>query len=677
MAAIADPAELAPGRLPIIPAPPKRGAVRSLQRALLARTPADGTERGLTDEAAQAIAYAVADPAETRNYSLKHVSYMRVPGGTLTLIRDQILVNRVITYPVNPRVLDTEAFPAAGDQTATTQRLFWPERDLSSDPDGHSGLLLRGGTRQRVSRVLQDHAKRLRHQNRLDTIATLGVLRPIIVMPMLVVTDEEDEPTRRSATVLTSVEGSSRTAWSHLTQDLDPAAPLYGPTADPAAAQAVARQLSEVRTAPASAVTKKDLERARTLLIPAEIIIGFTPDEDDATPASVVDQLLGLTHIDPPRQWSDQATESKIGDKILAELHATGHITGDEQEWLAGMFTPDEAGQHGIDPWLARRAARLLWLVSRAPGDAVSRAVSQGIRNASFQRRVQRGSKATAAAALALRALSAAELDAQRPIRAALPRAMGMPAFFVSGQAGNGNWTVTKRSPDELRDTALQEIGDEKTGPATLELCALASWALISRGKLSRGTALGPDRKGDPRDPEQILAALMDSELGIRVMHRAILDDRAGGEPREIDIETFAPVPTADGSWRAMDEAWIRRAVVPRRDADGDRDADAGSNTEQDTLTPQRRLDLALEQLDGQVRRLGTMLSELTQIREKGGEAIIAREGIDDDRGKVLVDSLVAAITTIHTHRATFQARYGSAAAEDDAEDSTSTDTEL
>jgi hypothetical protein len=657
-----EPAELSPSALPEIPEPPKRGAVNSLRKALLTRPAANEGEHGLSEEAAEAIASAVADPSATRTYALRHLSYMTVPGGTFTLIRDRLLVNRVITYPVNPRVLDSQRFPAAAPE-GDPQRLFWPERDVVGDPDDHCELLLRGGTRSRVSGVLQDQAKRLRQQNKLDTIPQLGVLRPIIVMPMQVRTDGDD---KEPVTALTSVEGSSRTAWSHQVQGLDGADPLYGATADPVAAQAVARSLAEVATAPASAVTEKEIQRARTLLIPAEIIIGFTPDSPTkkSSVVAVVDQLLGLTHIDPPRPWSGQATEAKIGEKILASLKEKGHINADEHAWLAGMLSPEEAREKGLDPWLARRTAHLLWLASRAPDDPISEAVAEGVRSASFQRRVGRPVKGDSVAALALRAFDPASVKDDRKVRAALPRAMRTPAFYVSGKAGNGKWTVTERTPDELRDAALQELSDGKTGGATLELAALATWGLVINGHLSRGTAKG-SKGDDPRDPEQILGALMGSERGIRVLHRVATDDLAGIPPRQID-DAFAPVPTADGSWAPIAEPWLRNDVVPHPDAP----APSPAQDPAATMTPLKQLDQRLEVLDGHVARLPKLLGELEDVVEDNGTPVIGQEGIDDVRAERWTQTLVSAMTVVSNHQGVHNNRYGSLAEpeEDDSD---------
>ena len=61
-------------RLPEIPPPPKRGAVTALRKALVARGSRDPDEHGLSEEAAEAIAVAVADPAQTRTVALGHVS---------------------------------------------------------------------------------------------------------------------------------------------------------------------------------------------------------------------------------------------------------------------------------------------------------------------------------------------------------------------------------------------------------------------------------------------------------------------------------------------------------------------------------------------------------------------------------------------------------------------------
>lgn len=646
--------ELSPGALPEIPAPPKRGAVNSLKKALLTRPAANVGEQGLSEQAAEAIAFAVADPAATRTYALRHLSYMRVPGGTFTLIRDQLLVNRIITYPVNPRVLDSQSFPAAASE-GDPQRLFWPERDVVGDPDEHCELLLRGGTRSHVSGVLQDQAKRLRKQNKLDTIPQLGVLRPIIVMPIQVRTDADG---KESVTALTSVEGSSRTAWSHHVQGLDAADPLYGVTADPVAAQAVARSLAEVATAPASAVTEKEIQRARTLLMPAEIVVGFTPDSvtSKSSIAAAVDQLLGLTHIDPPKPWSGQATEAKIGEKILASLQEKGHINADEHAWLAGMLSPEDAREKGLDPWLARRAAHLLWLASRSPDDPISQAVAEGVRNASFQRRVRREAKGDSVAALALRAFDPASVKDDGKVRAALPRAMRTPTFYVSGQAGNGQWTVTERAPDELRDAALQELADGKTGGATLELAALATWGLVINGHLSRGSAKGRE-DGDPRDPEQILSALMGSERGIRVLHRVAADDLAGIPPRQID-DAFAPVPTADGDWTPVAEPWLRNEVVPRPDA-------AAPSPAQDpvaTMTPVKQLEQHLEALDGHVARLPKLLGGLEDVVEDSGTPVIAQEGIEDGRAERWTQTFVSAMTVVSNHQRTHNNRYGSLA---------------
>jgi hypothetical protein len=661
-ATTSESAELSPSPLPEIPEPPKRGAVNNLRKALLNRPEANPGERGLSEEAAEAIASAVADPSETRAYALRHLSYMTVPGGTFTLIRDRLLVNRVITYPVNPRVLDSQRFPAAA-QEGDPQRLFWPERDVVGDPDDHCELLLRGGTRSRVSGVLQDHAKRLRQQNKLDTIPQLGVLRPIIVMPMKVRTDGDGKD---PVVALTSVEGSSRTAWSHLAQGLDAADPLYGTTADPLAAQAVARTLADVATAPASAVTEKEVQRARTLLIPVEIIIGFTPDSSTikSSLAAVVDQLLGLTHIDPPKPWSEQAADAKIGEKVLASLQEKGHINADEHAWLAGMLSPEDAREKGLDPWLARRAARLLWLASRHPDDPISEAVAEGVRSASFQRRVRREAKGNAVAALALRAFDPTSVKDDRKVRAALPRAMRTPAFYESGKAGNGKWTVTERTPDELRDAALKELADNKTGGATLELAALATWSLVINGHLSRGSAKSRT-DGDPRDPEQILGALMGSERGIRVLHRVAADDLAGIPPRRID-DAFAPVPTADGNWTPIAEPWLRTEVVPRPDAQ----APSPAVDPAATMTPVKRLEQRLEAVDGHVARIPTLLGELDEIVEEDGTAVIAQEGIEDSRADGWLQTFAAAIATVSNHKATHNNRYGSLAEpeEDDSD---------
>lgn len=648
-------------RLPTIPDPPKRGAVRSLQRALLARKLEPG-ELGLSDEAAEAIAFAVADPAETRSLELRRPSYSRVPGGTFTVIRDRVLVNRVVTYPVNPRVLEAARFPIA-DGLQALDRLFWPEHDLTGVPDGQCGLLLRGGRRARVTSVLEDHAIRLRTQNKLESVPEIGVLRPIVVMAMTVSTDQESADPR---TVLTSVEGSSRTAASHRAQDLRPADPLYGATADPAAAQQIARDISEVRLLPAAEVSARDQQRARTLLIPAEIVIGFTPDAGSEGLLSAVDQLLGLTHIDPPAAWSAQAAESTVGEKVLAALENQSLLRAGEHPWLAGMATTEQAQKAGLDASKARRAARLLWLASRAPSSDIGQAVGEGIKRASQIRSARRESRANVAAALALRALDTASTTDHSGIRAAMPRAMRTPLFYETGKDHGGHWKLTGRSPDELRDAALVELEEGKPGPAALELAALAVWPLVIDVGLARGRARRA-QGGDPRDPEQIIGGLANAPTGIRVLHRIVVDALAGARARAIDLSTFAPQPTADGEWTPATNRWLRTVVLPTedtRDADEDEEEPASP-----PMTPGFRLEMKLSQLDRHVDGVGGVLDEAEAIVGDDGSPTIQREGIDDDRADGLIVKLNAAMFRITGHKTAYNATYGSLAEPDDDDD--------
>jgi hypothetical protein len=648
-------------RLPTIPDPPKRGAVRSLQRALLSRTLEPG-EIGLSVEAADAIAFAVADPAETRTMELRRPSYSRVPGGTFTVIRDRVLVNRVVTYPVNPRVLESARFPIAEGRQAL-DRLFWPEHDLTAVPDGHCALLLRGGRRARVASVLEEHANRLKEQNKLESVPEIGVLRPIVLMAMTVTADDESADPR---TVLTSVEGSSRTAASHRAQGLRPADPLYGATADPSAAQQIARDLSEVRLLPAAEVSPRDQQRARTLLIPAEIVIGFTPDGSSEGLLSAVDQLLGLTHIDPPAAWSAQAAESTVGEKVLSTLEDRSLLRAGEHAWLAGMATTEQAHDAGIDTSKARRAARLLWLASRAPASDVGQAVGDGIKRASQTRSARRESRANVAAALALRALDTAATTDHGGIRAAMPRAMRAPLFYETGKGHGGYWKLTGRSPDELRDAALMELEEGDPGPAALELAALAVWPLVIDAGLARGRARRPPKGGDPRDPEQIIGGLTHATTGVRVLHRIVSDALNGIHPRTIDLSTFAPQPTSDGEWTSATNRWLRNVVLPTDDTRAD---DENDDRDSPPLTPGYRLETKLSQLDGQVDGVGGVLDEAEAIVGDDGAPTIQREGIDDDRADSLLLKLNAAMFRITNHKTSYNATYGSLAEPDDEDD--------
>lgn len=107
--------------------------------------------------------------------------------------------------------------------------------------------------------------------------------------------------------------------------------------------------------------------------------------------------------------------------------------------------------------------------------------------------------------------------------------------------------------------TGLVELGAGGPGPAAKELAVRgAFW-------LTRYSALQKSSRRDTRFAEELLEDVCTSDHGLRVLHRAITDGRAGTIPRRVR-EDGSILTTADGSTQPMDDGWLRETFPPRAD---------------------------------------------------------------------------------------------------------------
>jgi hypothetical protein len=518
----------------------KRAAIDRLADALV--------ERNFTAAAASLIASAVTDPSEARR-RLQVPSVMRVPEATIEYINVSVWAPAISTYPANFREAASHVYPITG-QVMRHRPLPAPRPGV-----GPSLKLTVDNRDQLIASLNQSEAFLLEHNDYRDSIGLQGVLMPVIVA----VTEIEHADGTPPTSLASSVDGSSRVASSHELLAVEPVdiAYLY-PSNDRRYRQTIG-SVRALLNRPLDTLTEAEKAKVRALVIPASIIVGINhgPETDSAR---VIGSLVGLIHVDPPRQWDPGATLDAQADSALQELSDRELITGVQHDFFAGLITREEAKHAGLSNELDERGIAILRVVK----DHLS-AAKAGIRRLIYKRRYEWGPLADMCAELAIRPYrSLVSAQAATTSRAGLQRIFRSDRFTVTPR-----WRVTGRSPEELRDAALSEVDGGEFGADSAELALLAAYHLTRYRVLRR-----PDRQylGDIREPDVILKKMATSRHGVLTLYQALIDGRSGIEPRTVD-EAGVPVLDATNQAVTMTAKWLRGDLVPEpggwQDEDG------------------------------------------------------------------------------------------------------------
>jgi hypothetical protein len=622
----------------------KQTAVRSLAKALV-------DQYGHAEATADAIAQAVEDPSAVRR-QLQAPDRTKVFGGSLLMVSARISAFAVVPHVVNGRIIGSTPYPASdADGTGTHTEKFWPERDFGSLTKSQGGLLLRGGTRERVVDALETADVEVRAQNPLEeSIRSGGVFVPITVAPMRIVTKDDDH---NAVTVLTAPDGSSRLAWCHRILGIAPSDIVYGSLAAPRVARAQLQSAMSVLQRPHEDVSDAELERARAATLPARIIIGFDPDPDSAADlVTAIDQYVALLHLEPPTLWTAPARENKIADSVVDALLDAEEISIEQALWFAGMLSPEEATEAGFSEWADERAAEIFHVISADSATSRGKAVSHGIRKLSLKKRARRPPRAAAAASLALRSFSTAHLNRRKVATTALQRTLDLDEIWQHP------WRVTHRDPDELRDAALDEL-DEKKKPtkSARELAALAAYHLIVHGVLGTeesGEVRGPGgetRPADKRPPARVLQAMMESPQGIHAMHRVILDGRTGTVPLQIDADGQVAQNVNGDPLGPMTNFWLRSTFR----AKPVQTTSSGNATPQ---TPLQELNAALDEFLRLAEEVPDLIAKVESIAAEDDTRLIDREGMDPARASEIRAKLDLGLDRASAYAQTWRQRH-------------------
>lgn len=656
-ATVADPTTSVPEGVPVrrLAEPPKRGARSNLARRLTSLYVGEPSTLGLSEEAARFVADSVEEPDRVRKEELQRIIPVPMAAGTMHIVRASICALRVSPFMLNPRVAPLGRHPAASKDAENVS--YWPAADLD-DGDGTAELVLHAGSRSRLTRAIDENQKALRSNavggHWRKSIRELGVRKPVMLVSLGA---EVEDGTLRG---LVSAEGSTRTVELHNALGIDSREVMLGRFEHLEEVHEVWGELARATRSPIGEVSAEQLERARCLFVPAEIIVGFSPAEgglDDA-----IEGYLADVHINPQREWVESAKNDKVGDRVLEHLYRSGEIDRETFYYLAGRLTGEEAEVAGRDPSPARRAVALAATFLASSNSAVGRSVGEGVRSATGTDRASPEKKASIIAALTYRSVADDSApDRRKAELSALERAYRDPVLR-DGLDGPGAWRATRRSPARLRDAALKELEKGGPGPAALEMQVLAAFALVRAGVLQRGRS--KQKGGDPRDPQYVLRRATADQRGIHLYFRVLEDYFAGVELARPNLVTGAPEPSPTGDPVPLDGAFIRDAF---RDGGSGREPDAGTTAKgtqgdrpaagkENKVPPERELDSAIRSVVDRTRQMTAGLEELELVIDDEGP-LIEREGLEEETADELTGMLsaalgrVAELKRVHTKR--------------------------
>jgi hypothetical protein len=603
---------------------PKQGlAVRplpALAKTIAMRRLAETLEqRGHHPSAAQAIAVAVCDPASVRR-QLEQPGELRVAGGTLELIYTSVWAPAALIYPTNARTLPAFSYPI---EERGGRRIPLQKPVVAADDARELTMSVRD--RAELVGALDLELGYLRDHNDLfSSISEHGVREPLTLIPLMIEFGSRAHDKLRSTgpgstshdsslCLLAAVDGSSRVAAVYQAQELEPNEVVFHLGGNDRLLRQRVQRVLALLTQDVQDLETEDLARLRTLVLPAAIIVGFRPDPDSQMDLSgAIDSRLGSLHIDPPKEWSTASRIDVQADTVLQLLIDKGRITESEGEWLAGRLTADEATALGFPRWPDVRAARLLQVVQkykRTVGDALRSLVSRRVT-------VRMQDRIDVAAEAALRPFRSQLSDAAASAaRNVLQTTFAMPELAQPWQAH-----LEPRKANEVCEAALLELREDgRPGPVARELLVLGLY-WMSRYGLIRKTTRGGET--DRRNISEVLTQMVYTEHGIRLLHRIVLDGRAGRVPRRIDGDGKF-VLSADGDYLPVTERWMRASWPSDSVSDSSR-----NGSEDSVMSPEADLMHHQAQLRTRVSDLAAAVRGLEQPVDQSGTPIVKAQGL-------------------------------------------------
>jgi hypothetical protein len=613
---------------------PKTAAQKALADQLVERY-------GFDPAAAAAVARDAVDPQQARN-QLQFPYVRRFPGGTATFLLFQTWTPAHIPGLTNPRVADARVYPAS---VGPGQQPLLPLR-ASSAPSGRPGLLIEAKGREQVERTIRQSENYLRQNRDLrDQIAIDGILEPVI----LVATELRHADGTPTVWVPMAVDGSTRTSHAHELAGFDTVSVLYDlPQLGAREWREKLQPIIDVQRRPVDEVSEQELVRHRALTMPALLLLKVTPVAG-APPVSIMDAvraLVGAIHVRHPSDWTERSRFGEVADTVLEHLLTSNALDGGERElqYLAGLVSHADlvearaAGTMigGRDGEPDERAAKIAELLL---GPGHRRAVHRGVRAYANRKAVRATDRAKVATQLLMRGFPRAESARDDDgVRSVLERTLEMSEFAST------DWHVESLTPDELLDAALNDL--EATANITSAQLQLGAQALIylvrSEVPVESGAPTRREREfafrrdkatdEDKRQPSVVLRELLRSEHGLRQLHRAILDGRAG-----VSIRLISPEGKVKRDARlaemVLSNEELRNIAKPKSNTVGVDAGKAGGTMAQSSeaearKTASERVMNRVAKVLGLAGEVEGLVREIGEVRDVSGGSYIVRRGL-------------------------------------------------
>ena len=456
----------------LLPRPPQLLDIPALAPATRRAAERLQEQFNLSPDAAEAFAAAVVDPAEIRK-TADNPEELYVPGGTLYGLRTRVWARRIMPDPRNPRVGPARRHPVAVAPGSTEEAHFRPIPEPDPAPDGRPELELAIESREHLTwasviakkYILKDNDWRLSIRNQ-------GVMTEVWLSAVTLVHGDGTA----TVTVPVTSEGSSRIVACHDILDIRSADVPY--SRDDRALRSIVRSLNEAVT---NGPTAEQAEALRCETVPALLLVGFEPHPGStATFATAVRSLVALRHVEPPKPWNEAAKMGSIADAVLEALTDQGLLRPEEELWLLGALTPEEAEAKGFSADPAVRAARIVRLLTDTD-PTVHQTIRVAITGQTTKQRITNKFKLEVAAALILRAVSGAE-EGQKVSDIYRALQTGFADVLASEP-----WQATYRSTDDVVAQALREVG-RGAGPGPRR----SSSPLAQRSRSSSAASCSP-----------------------------------------------------------------------------------------------------------------------------------------------------------------------------------------
>jgi hypothetical protein len=597
---------------PITP-PPSGGEIKKLRERLLKHN--KDNAGGLTEAACEFLAAAVTSPGAVRQ-QLSRPNIRPTATGHLEVIYATVPIDCLSPDPTNGRVVGATAWPASDLDAGQTLKL-WAPADMSVHPKSPCEVLLTCESLSTIKTVIEDAAENTR---KLNPKMEEKVKRDGILDPLLCQLTHIETMDRQRGVALVTRDGSTRCSFAKQAHRASPHDAFFGAARDVDHRRQRWIEMRRRAERPIEAVPVEELIELRTFLVDVQIVVGFHSEDQGVTAIQAVDDIVRRTHVETTHPWQPIAQSNSEADQMLSALRARG-VIGDDQFLLYG----------GTLPRSVRAERRLPVEPDRVVAELMK---SLG---ASETRRAQLDDLHTKMRAVHGRG------QIRTTYKAELVGALGLRQFHVDPRsletahltlgealALDGAWELpwadTARSPEQLRDAALEELRDEgQPGCACRELAVKAVGHMAAQGWLKREARDTGGGFRDQRPADTVLELMHACEQGVHTLAEALAAGRRGETARAVRVDGEV-VERAAGDVHPITNQWLRETFAD----DGGRDKPSAARSAQEptgATTPREKIAEHMLALDRFAADLAQELEQAAHVRDDDGESFLSRRG--------------------------------------------------